>query len=73
MSETDGNTQDQEKAPGQEHIGTPPTVLLRFRKPLIFLAHLVAFAFSLLLSFVVANNINLGPPVPARLVENYTF
>jgi len=71
MPETDGNTQDQEKAPGQERIGTPPTVLLRFRKPLIFLAHLVAFAFSLLLSFLVANNMNLGPPVPDWLVEKY--
>jgi FlaA1/EpsC-like NDP-sugar epimerase len=34
----------------------PPAVLLRFRKPLIILAHIIAFAASLMLSFLLANN-----------------
>lgn len=34
------------------------TVLLRFRRPLIVLAHIIAFAISLLLSFLVAQNMN---------------
>lgn len=34
----------------------PPAVLLRFRRPLIVLAHITAFAASLMLSFLVVNN-----------------
>ncbi len=34
----------------------PPSLLLRYRKSLIISAHILAFAFSLLLSFLVANN-----------------
>jgi len=34
-------------------------VLLRFRKPMIVLAHIVAFAISLMLSFLVAKNMRL--------------
>ncbi len=34
----------------------PPAVLLRYRRPLIVLAHVIAFAASLLLSFLVVQN-----------------
>ncbi len=34
------------------------SVLLRFRRPLIVLAHIIAFAISLLLSFLVVQNMN---------------
>ncbi|UCE50517.1 MAG: polysaccharide biosynthesis protein [Phycisphaerales bacterium] len=34
----------------------PPTALLRYRRPLIVLAHVIAFAASLLLSFLVVQN-----------------
>jgi FlaA1/EpsC-like NDP-sugar epimerase len=37
----------------------PPAVLLKFRKPLIILAHLVAFSASLMLSFLVANRMQI--------------
>ena len=34
----------------------PTAVLLHYRKPLIILAHIVAFAASLMLSFLLVNN-----------------
>jgi FlaA1/EpsC-like NDP-sugar epimerase len=37
-----------------------PAVLLRFRKPLIILAHIFAFATSLMLSFLATNNMRFG-------------
>jgi len=36
-----------------------PNILLRFRRPLIVLAHLAVFAVSLLLSFLVASNMQI--------------
>ncbi len=36
-----------------------PNILLRFRRPLIVLAHLAVFAVSLILSFVVASNMQI--------------
>ena len=56
MSESANNTQ--QKSKGQSPLQLPvssPTVLLRFRKPLIILAHIIAFAASLMLSFLVLN------------------
>jgi FlaA1/EpsC-like NDP-sugar epimerase len=56
MSELANNTQ--QKSKGQSPLQLPvssPTVLLRFRKPLIILAHIIAFAASLMLSFLVLN------------------
>lgn len=38
----------------------PPAALLRFRKPLIIFAHIVSFAASLMLAFLVANNMQLS-------------
>jgi len=37
----------------------PPDVLLRYRRPLIVLAHIIAFAASLMLSFLVVQNMQL--------------
>ena len=34
----------------------PPTALLKFRKPLVILAHIIIFAASLMFSFLLASN-----------------
>ncbi len=47
---------------------SPPTALLRFRKPLIVHAHIIAFAASLMLSFLVANDMQFRR---TWLVEKY--
>ncbi len=65
----------------KEHLGTPeqtnkvqldssasPPVLLAYRKPLIILAHAVAFALSLMFSFLVASNMQFRR---TWLVEQY--
>jgi FlaA1/EpsC-like NDP-sugar epimerase len=56
MSESANNIQQKSKdqSPLQLPVSSP-TVLLRFRKPLIILAHIIAFAASLMLSFLVLN------------------
>ncbi|MGD8786466.1 MAG: nucleoside-diphosphate sugar epimerase/dehydratase [Phycisphaerales bacterium] len=38
---------------------TPLSVLLRFRRPLIILAHIIAFSTSLMLSFLVVHNMQI--------------
>lgn len=57
MRETSTNTQqtDRNQHPPESAIASP-TALLRFRRPLIVLAHIIAFAASLLLSFLVVQN-----------------
>lgn len=47
---------------------SPPTPLLKFRKPVIILAHIIAFAASLMLSFLVANDMQFRQ---TWLVEKY--
>ena len=50
----------------------PPTALLRYRKPLIILAHIVAFAASLMLSFLLVKNMQFRPANnPDWLVQQY--
>ena len=57
MPETSINTQfDNMNHHPPELVTAPPTALLRFRRPLIVLAHIIAFAISLVLSFLVVNN-----------------
>jgi len=58
MPDSSTNTETQ-KVSRQPGFTTPPTLLLKFRKLLIVLAHLVCFAASLLLSFLLANNMQL--------------
>ena len=42
----------------------PPTMLLRFRRGMIILAHIIAFACSLMLSFLVVHKMQFSPPNP---------
>ncbi len=57
MPETSINTQfDNKNQHHPELMTAPPTALLRFRRPLIVLAHITAFAASLMLSFLVVQN-----------------
>ncbi|HUT30583.1 MAG TPA: nucleoside-diphosphate sugar epimerase/dehydratase [Sedimentisphaerales bacterium] len=44
------------KIQNSPRLSTRPALLLRYRRPLIILAHLLAFAASLLISFLVAYN-----------------
>jgi len=59
MAELNSDTQQDNTGPGTEQLAHPPTALLRFRKPLIILSHVIAFAASLLLSFLVASNMEV--------------
>ena len=52
----DTNTQLKSKNQSPSELSVPPATLLHYRKPLIILAHIVAFAASLMLSFLLANN-----------------
>jgi FlaA1/EpsC-like NDP-sugar epimerase len=65
----DSNTQQNNAAQNLSELSNPPAnVLLRFRKPLIIIAHIIAFAASLMLSFLVANNMQFRR---SWLVEQY--
>lgn len=68
MADSNTNTRQKDETKEPLKLLTPPAVLLRFRKPLIILAHIIAFAASLMLSFLLANNMQFK----ARwLVEQY--
>jgi len=57
MPETNINIPPKNKGKGLPQFSTPlPPFLLRVRRPLIILAHIVAFACSLILSFLVVQN-----------------
>ena len=63
--ETNTNTQLNDKNQNLPESSTPPpTTLLRFRRPLIILAHIIAFAASLMLSFLVVHKMQFSPPDP---------
>jgi len=64
----DSNTNLKSKNQNPPELSTPPAVLLTFRKPLIILAHIVAFAASLMLSFLLTKNMRLER---SWLVEQY--
>jgi len=59
MTESNSDTQTKYKATNPAVSQSAPNILLRFRRPLIVLAHLVVFAVSLLLSFLVASNMQI--------------
>lgn len=59
MPELNSDTQQENIDHGAEPLAHQPTALLRFRKSLIILSHLIAFAVSLLLSFLVASNMEV--------------
>jgi FlaA1/EpsC-like NDP-sugar epimerase len=56
MADSNRNTQLKSRSEDPLELSRPPAALLRFRKPLIILAHVIAFATSLMLSFLLANN-----------------
>jgi len=57
MPETNTNIQPNKKDKGLPQFSTPvPALLLRVRRPMIVLAHIIAFASSLMLSFLVVQN-----------------
>jgi len=65
MPETNINTQLKDKNQNLPESSTySPTTLLRFRRPLIILAHIIAFAASLILSFLVVHKMRFSPPNP---------
>ena len=57
MPETNTNIQPDNEDKGLPESSTPlPVLLLRVRRPLIVIAHIIAFASSLMLSFLVVQN-----------------
>ena len=56
MPESKTNTQSEDSKKDISPLPVPPARLLMFRKPLIIFAHIIAFALSLLLSFLLAYN-----------------
>ena len=57
MPETNTNIRPNNKDKDLSELSTPlPALLLRVRRPMIVLAHIIAFASSLLLSFLVVQN-----------------
>jgi FlaA1/EpsC-like NDP-sugar epimerase len=56
MPDSNTNTPLKSKNQNPPKPSMPPTALLKFRKPLITLAHIIIFATSLMLSFLLANN-----------------
>lgn len=65
LPETNTNTRLNDKNQNLPEPSTPrPPMLLRFRRPLIILAHIIAFAASLMLSFLVVHKMQFRPPNP---------
>jgi FlaA1/EpsC-like NDP-sugar epimerase len=57
MPDSEKNTQPKEKKPYLSEPSTPPAALLKFRRPLILISHIGVFAASLMLSFLLAMNL----------------
>jgi FlaA1/EpsC-like NDP-sugar epimerase len=55
MTDSNKDSQTEQKRQNPLLITLPPAVLLRFRRPLIILAHIIAFTVSLMLSFLLDN------------------
>jgi FlaA1/EpsC-like NDP-sugar epimerase len=68
MANSKTNTQETNKNLDPVKLPTPPAALLKYRRPLILLAHIVAFAASLMLAFLLANNMQFRY---SWLVEQY--
>jgi FlaA1/EpsC-like NDP-sugar epimerase len=60
MTEPNSDIQTKNKAINPAVPQSAPNILLRFRRPLIVLAHLAVFAVSLMLSFLVASNMQIN-------------
>ncbi len=59
MTELNADNQTNYKTANPAASQSAPNAILKFRRPLIVLAHLVAFAVSLLLSFLATSNMQL--------------
>jgi len=71
MSESNADVQHHDGTQNGSRVPTAPaSPLLSLRKPLVILAHLVAFAASLAFSFLVANNMQFRQE---WLIEQYPF
>ena len=68
MPDSDIDKQQKKKDLDASEFSSAPTVLLVLRKPLIILAHITAFAASLMFAFLVANNMQFRQ---TWLVEQY--
>jgi len=69
MPESEQNIEPGKKNRNLQLLSTPPPTLLRFRRPLILLAHIAVFTISLLISFLLTRNMQFGP----WFVEQYPF
>lgn len=69
MPDSNENTRTYKRQTTPELL-PPPEALLLFRKPLIILAHIVSFAISLLLAFLLAYNMQLKR---SWLIEQYPY
>jgi FlaA1/EpsC-like NDP-sugar epimerase len=69
MPDLNADTQPKSKSQKPSKLSMPTEVLLRYRKFLIVFAHIVAFTVSLMLSFLVANNMQFG----RWLIDQYPF
>lgn len=68
MSDSNTNAEMKSDVPNPSKSSPPYALLLRHRRPLIILAHIIAFAASLMLSFLLANNMQFRR---SWLVEQY--
>jgi len=68
MADSKTNIKPTSKNRNLPELPTPSAVMLRFRKPLIILAHVVAFAMSLMLAFLLTSNMRFKR---SWLVEQY--
>jgi FlaA1/EpsC-like NDP-sugar epimerase len=59
MVEKGFDTELKSKAANQTAFQSSPSKLLKFRRPLIVFAHVVVFALSLLMSFLIASNMQI--------------
>ena len=60
MTDSNKDSQTEQKRQNPLLITLPPAVLLRFRRPLIILAHIIAFTVSLMLSFLLDNRMEFN-------------
>ena len=60
MPNSKTNTRRKDKTQNLLEVAAPPAALLRFRKALIVLAHIVAFAAALMFSFLVVHRMDFG-------------
>jgi len=68
MPDSNENSGPKDSRPSPPKLSLPPPALLRFRRPLIILVHVAAFAASLMFSFLLANNMQFKS---SWLVEQY--